>query len=587
MIFTAPWMFLGLLALPVLAAIYWLRNRSRPLVVSSLVLWIDQRRPRQGGMILERLQTPLSFFLELLAIALLATAAAGPVVSRRETVRPLLIVLDDSYSMSAGQSDDAKDTPRRRAATAVEEEIGRDNYLTRFVLAGADPHLIGETVRTAAQAQTILADWKCESCTADLSRAIALAAEIGGPTARILVLSDHAPAMPVDGGQIEWRAFGSKRPNVAFTAATRTQTSEAERVLLEIANLSTSPSRTKLTLEGGSNAVPQVRNLDLAAGAAKQIILNLPTGAPTLRATLGDDALEIDNRATLVTEPAKPIRVLASLSDKAIRTIVLRALEATGQAVMVADRPELIVCDTPGSLDSDAWRFEILKGKDATAYAGPFVIDHNHPLMKGVSLQNAIWAAPAQTATGSPIVTAGNVALLNEVEDRAGRHRLQMRFAPELSNLQDSPDWPILFANLLHWRRTGLPGPAASNVRLGQNVAMTLGEEIKQVEIGQAGGPSRTYKVYGRRVEAPADRVGLYTVKTPKAEYLFSCNAVSRDESDLSECQTGRWGNWNRSEIHQDRQTSLGWIFMLSALAVLAAHAAVIFYGSRRIGLRT
>ena len=63
MVLTSPLMLLGLLALPALAAVYWLRSRSRRTVVSSLAFWTDQRSPRQGGRILHRMQTPLSLFL--------------------------------------------------------------------------------------------------------------------------------------------------------------------------------------------------------------------------------------------------------------------------------------------------------------------------------------------------------------------------------------------------------------------------------------------------------------------------------------------------------------------------------------------
>ena len=78
MILTSPLMLLGLLALPALAAVYWLRSRSRRAMVSSLAFWLDQRSPRRGGRILHRMQTPLAFFLELLAIAMLVMAASGP-----------------------------------------------------------------------------------------------------------------------------------------------------------------------------------------------------------------------------------------------------------------------------------------------------------------------------------------------------------------------------------------------------------------------------------------------------------------------------------------------------------------------------
>ena len=55
MVLTSPLMLLGLLALPALGAVYWLRSRSRRVVVSSLVFWTDLRRPRQGGRILHRI----------------------------------------------------------------------------------------------------------------------------------------------------------------------------------------------------------------------------------------------------------------------------------------------------------------------------------------------------------------------------------------------------------------------------------------------------------------------------------------------------------------------------------------------------
>ena len=79
--------------------------------------------------------------------------------------------------------------------------------------------------------------------------------------------------------------------------------------------------------------------------------------------------------------------------------MVQRAVEATGLAVQVAERPELIVCDNASSLDIGAWRLEILGGKGAVAYAGPFVVDHTHPLAEGLSLQNAIWSAAAESSS--------------------------------------------------------------------------------------------------------------------------------------------------------------------------------------------
>ena len=117
--FTLPLGFLSLLAIPGLVAIYLLRTRSRRHPVSSLMLWMNQQQAREGGLRVERLQTPLLFFLELLTIILLALAVAAPIIRTARGAIPLMVVLDDSFSMLAG----VDDTPKSRAIVALEKEL--------------------------------------------------------------------------------------------------------------------------------------------------------------------------------------------------------------------------------------------------------------------------------------------------------------------------------------------------------------------------------------------------------------------------------------------------------------------------------
>ena len=203
-----------------------------------------------------------------------------------------------------------------------------------------------------------------------------------------------------DSGQIEWWAFGEPLPNLAFTAATRTGSGGKERVLLEVANLSGSAAKGELTLEGGNLAAARTSSLELAAGAVRQIFLDLPAGSPPLRATLAADALEIDNHVVLLPASTRPLRVRIDLADAKLRQAVARALAATDETLEVDDRPDLVVSDAPctqvdGDFAGEAWRMEILPAKEAEAYAGPFVINRNHPLAQGLSLANTVWSAGA------------------------------------------------------------------------------------------------------------------------------------------------------------------------------------------------
>jgi len=287
----------------------------------------------------------------------------------------------------------------------------------------------------------------------------------------------------------------------------------------------------------------------------------------------------------LLPEPAEPLRVRVDITETTLREAVSRALAATACTVEVAQRPELVVADRERAMIGDAWQLEIVGGDSAVPYAGPFVIDQNHTLARGLSLHSAVWSAPpAPALEGLPVITAGNVPLLTETEDLAGRRRLRMAFAAQVSNVQDLPDWPILFANLVTWRRSGLPGVREPNVRLGQTVAVVLPREAEVAQVTAPSGAVRRFEAQAGRIEVPADEVGLHTVRAGEIEYRFACNTLSREESDLTACRSGRWGNWNDSPTHQEQRAGLGWFFLLLAMVVLAGHLAVVAKGVPRGG---
>jgi hypothetical protein len=189
---TYPLALLGLAALPALAAIYILRNRFRRRQVSSLVLWRFHVQSKSGGAKVHRLQLPLLFFLELVALALLVTAATGPHWKLPQSDRPLVVVLDDSFSMRAARGGVSA---QARAKTFLEMLFRRQPPpSTRLILAGMEPRSLGSTTRTWREVDDLLSQWKCWSPEASIDSAISLASELGRQQANILVLTDHKPA---------------------------------------------------------------------------------------------------------------------------------------------------------------------------------------------------------------------------------------------------------------------------------------------------------------------------------------------------------------------------------------------------------
>ena len=583
--FTLPLGFLSLLAIPGLIAIYLLRTRSRRYPVSSLMLWVNQQQARQGGLRVDRLQTPLLFFLELLAIILLALAVAAPIIRTTRGALPLMVVLDDSFSMLAG----ADETPRNRAIAALEAELAAQGfnplanrrYAVRYVLSGTEPQVLNEAARTTDEAIAQLDAWKCLSPSADLEAAISLAAEIGGPKSLILVLTDEPPSQLLEADRIQWWAFGIPQPNVAFVNATRTTVDSGERCLLEITNLSPHARSTELIVETEDAAAQKAfsplyrSNLEIGPRGTRRIFLNLPPKTPLLRARVAGDALAIDNQVMLLPQRRKPVRVDVRIQDLQIRSLIEDALGSTGRTLSVKAAPELVFLDDKVVADdsAEAWYMRVITESEASAYLGPFVIDLTHPLTEGLSLGGVVWGAGVtEQLLGTPIITAGNVPLLTDSERFTGAHEIRLRLRPDLSTLQNSPNWPILIWNLLQWRASQTPGLERTNLRLGEDTVLTAKRGTTSVEVISPDREVSVRNVPDKTINLKAEMVGIYEARAGTEKYALSSNALYQAESDLTNKVTGRWGDWGEETLRWWGYQSFAWFFLLLAMGVLALH---------------
>ena len=576
-LFTNPLALWGLLALSLLVAIYWLRRRHRRHPVSSLMLWLEPRESRQGGTRIDRLRTPLLFFLELLALALLALAAAEPHLPLRESVRPLIVVLDDSFSMQAGGAQSSRD----QAMQALEVELkSRPRPSVRFLLASDGTQALGEAAHTTPEALDRLRGWHCMSATSRLEETLSFAAELGGELPLLLVLTDHAAPHELRKGRVQWWAFGRERPNLAIVSAVRTPHEGGERCLLEIANYSDGAGETSLVVETGDPPAEMQRaTLRIDPRQSKRIIVPLAEGTPVLRARLGEDGLLIDNQVSLLPSSIRPVRTKVRIEDRTLRELIDKALRATHDATPVEAQPDILFTDRdeqPEAAD-DCWIVQVLAEKSGAAYTGPFVLDRNHPLTEGLSLQGVVWGAGKSTKlSGSPVILAGDVPLLTDATTRTDAHELRLRFRPDLSTLQDAPGWPILIANLLRWRAANKPGLERNNLRLGEKAIMTFAAPSGPVAVVRPDGQRQMLPVPDRRLVVRADHVGVWAIAADDESASFAVNALSAEESDLTGCTSGRWGDWLDETSLRLEYQNVGWMLLLLVLAIAAVHLLLV-----------
>jgi hypothetical protein len=574
-VFAAPLLFVGLVSVPALAAIYILHTRSKLHPVSSLLLWTDARVVPEGGRRTDRLRLPLVFWLELLVLTLLVLAAVGVYLPAAGGARPLIVVLDDSFSMQAG----APDSPRKRAADALLDDLQRTpRRSVRFILAGDRPQVLGGGVSRTSEVESLLEGWTCQSNSARLDSAVALALELGGTSASVLVLTDHAPEPP-PAGRVRWWALGSAAPNWAIVNASRTPGPRGDRLLLEVANLAGEPRSTTLRVEAGQPPNELRRSeLNLGPGETRRIVLEVPGDAGAVRASVGDDELNVDNAVSLLPPVRKSVTYDVRLSDKELRIAVERAMKATGRAAPAAERAQLVFLDSNAAAPDaeETWVVRVFREPEAEAFTGPFVLDRAHPLTDGLSLSGVVWGGGKSPLSGAPVVMAGNVALLTDSESASGRHEVRLRLRPDLSTLTQSPAWPALVWNLVNWRADFLPGLTRTNVRVGEEAVWTLSSSAASVEVTRPSGETSTVPVHARRAAIRAERPGVYSLRAKDQQVELSANALNRDESDLTQCAIGRWGEErDEATLRSDYRNITAWLVLLAA-AIATLHLWVL-----------
>lgn len=345
---------LGLLALLAIPLILWLhlrRERSRVVVIPSLLLW--QQLPRPSSM-KERRWLPLSLLLllQLFIAALFALVLSQPqgMIAFGPQRQHLAVIIDVSTSMAArnGEGDTTRLDVARTLTKSMLNDLGSGSLLT-LIAAGPRSRLLfsGQPVQQHTHFRTALDNLTIQGQGTDIREALLLAQtmleawkrEFPRNRQRIVVVSDLAP--PTDltalSYPIEWKRIGQPTGNQAIVAfharPPRPNTKIPEWDLyLHVANYGTEVVATHLRLTGftadGQQFEPSPFPIQISPGAAVDIETTVPASVVAVEAILeGEDVLPLDNVAYLNLRQVRPAQVLLVSEHPELLERILKTLD--------------------------------------------------------------------------------------------------------------------------------------------------------------------------------------------------------------------------------------------------------------------
>jgi hypothetical protein len=196
MTFAAPLGLLALLAIPTIIAIHLLRRRFPVRPIAGLFLWQAAHDVPDGGRRIDKLPWTTSLLLECLAALALALIIAGATLAPSAASEHIVVLLDDSVSMTA--IDSGGERPRARAIARVRDEVKRIGPRGRMTIvrSGERPALIVGPAAFGAEAESALAAWTPQARQHSLAAGLRLARELKGDSGSLLILSDRRRTAP-------------------------------------------------------------------------------------------------------------------------------------------------------------------------------------------------------------------------------------------------------------------------------------------------------------------------------------------------------------------------------------------------------
>jgi len=477
MTFTAPLGLLALLAVPAIITLHLFRNRLPEHRVAGLFLFPGTAVASEGGRKRTRLWNSPSLWLECLVAVLLALWLSGFTFGDL-LPRHVVLLVDDSASMSANQT-------RERAGEVLRElheSLTADDEVT-VVVSGEPAQVVVGPRAEADRFAAWLATYNPSLPSHSIQGALDIGREIAGHSGELILLTDEAPLDPCT--DLRLVSCGTAVPNAALSFVQRVRDGSMDRVIATIVGYGTVRTGEVVVSDGDTELARTAVKLPDNGGEVR-IEVKVPRAAQNLRLELSADAMQLDNVAWLVPIRDRIVSVCDQLTAAERANLELdRVFEAMSEWRSESDpaRAQVILRSQPGTLE--AGQLELVLGKtagDRLVHKSPFVLDRSHALLSGLEMQGIHWLSGSGSLPGQVLVASGSKVLISAEPAQLGT-RIWCDVDGQAGNFVRSPDWPILFANVLEVARREVPGCRSEQLRIGDELFYRCHSAAEPIEL--------------------------------------------------------------------------------------------------------
>lgn len=599
--FLEPSAFWFALALPVVVVFYLLKRKRVVKLISSTLLWQRFLAENQANAPFQKLRKNWLLLIQLLLLLLVILALARPYFSgEAKQSRLRVLVLDASASMQATDVQPSRFEAARTEAMKYVDGL-RDSDQLIVLQAGATTQVRqSATSEKAALRRALQATAPTDSITR-LDEALRLAETLvrDQNDAEIHLFSDGAFPFP-EGFEnrplpLVYHRIGESTDNAGITAmdVRANPDNAAQRAIFaNIANVSSNAMNARLELTFNGQPV-DLKTVTLPPkDSSPQVFLvdQNVNGIFTLKLVV-DDALAVDNEASVISLLPQPIKVLLAsggnfILEKALKAVPNVEFSVTSDLRLGSSAYDIVVVDGIAPLEwpdsnlvaINTWRTNWFEGVSKLEYPDTLIVDwkNTHPLLRFVNFQEVgiveslavkapPWALPLVESPKTPLILAGE--LNNQRIVWIGFDVLDSSWWRRVS-------FPIFIANAIDWLNPATSRAELLSVQAGTPFRFRLDNAVNEAKVVLPDGSESQLVINTNTTEilfGDTGKRGLYRLQTPGGEVGFTVNLLDAAETDIAPRDELPFGQEGRTLATTEQQANLElwrWI-ALAGLALL------------------